>query len=219
MTAVTVRMIDRGNGETIWEHALDEGEIAFGWYALSNFNLYAEEYVHDHWGEVMQGYEPDPVLELTYTVRNDDGTEETFTEEAEPAYELWIGARYDLKDPSEDFLYYFMEQTTYPDAFVIRIEDTPYGDLNVSYGSEMPQEAGGVAVSVRIGGQTIPGENAYLEKTETVYPEGTLYAYALVIPRPASFPEQGTAEITIQRRLLSYPSHTQTDIKLVEFGQ
>lgn len=219
MTAVAVRMIDRGNGETMWEHELTEDEISFGWYVLSNYDLYASEYVWNHMDQVRQGYEPDPVLEVTYTARSDDGVEETVTEQAEAAYELWIGARYDLKDPTKDFLSYFLEETTYPDCFVVRIDPSPYGDLAMSYGTGAELRPGDVAVTVSIDGQTLPGEGWHLEKTETTYPEGTLYAYALVIPRPASCPDQGTAEVTIQRRLISYPSHTRSDIKTVEFGK
>lgn len=217
ITAVTARMIDRGNGETIWEHVFSEEEISFGWYLLSDFDLYAGEYVRDHMDLIRQGYEPDPILEVTYTARTDDGVEETVTKEAEAAYELWISARYDLKDPEEDFLHYFLEETTYPDCFVVRIDPTPYGDLNIYYGDDAELQPGDVSVTVTVEGQQIPADGCYLEKTEILYPEGTLYSYAFVMPRPASFPEHGRAEISISRRLIHYANHTKTDIRTIDY--
>lgn len=219
ITAVTVRMVDRGNGETIWEHALTAEEIASGAFEMKDYDLYAGEYIESRWDQVMQGYEPDPILQVTYTAVGADGAEETVTREAEAAYELWVSSRYDLKDPADDFLSYFMEQTTYPDSFVIRIEDTPYGELNISYGEDAALQPGDVAVTITVNGQTLSGEGARLVRTETVYDEGSLYAYAFVVPRPASLPEQGTAQITITRRLISYPDATRTDQKTVEYGQ
>ena len=112
-----------------------------------------------------------------------------------------------------------MEETTYPDSFVLRIDSCPYGDLAISYGEGAELRPGDVAVTVTINGETLSGEGAHLEKTETVYDEGAFYSYAFVIPRPASCPEQGTAEISLTRRLIHYPSHTWTDMKTVEFGE
>ena len=49
------------------------------------------------------------------------------------------------------------------------------------------------------------------------YSQGTRYAYALVVPRPAFLPEAGTVEITITRRLIHYPDTLRTDVKTVEY--
>ena len=217
MEAVTVRLIDRGNGETMWEHELSEDEIAFGWYALSNYDLYASEYAWNHMDQVRQGYEPEPVLEVTYTARGDDGTAETVTEQAEAAYELWISARYDLMDPSQDFLSYFMEETTYPDCFVVRIDPSPYGDLTISYGKDVELQPGDVSVTVKVDGQELPADSCYVEKTEIIRGGDKFYSYAFVMPRPDSFPEHGTAQIEITRRLISYSNHTRSDLKTVEY--
>jgi len=209
MEAVTVRLWDRVLEETIWEHALTAEEIGRGWYQLPDFDLGDSEFARKHWDQLMAGYEPEPILEVTYTAQTDRGAE-TFTEQAEPAYEPWISARYDLRDPSEDFLSYFMEQTTYPDCFVVRIEDTPYGELNLSYGESVELQPGDVSVTIRAEGQMLSGDGWHVERTETVYPEGTLYAYALIIPRPAWLPEHGTVEISIVRQLIHYPADTVT---------
>ena len=218
ISAVTARMIDRGNnGEPIWEHVLTEDEISFGWYILSDFNLYGEEYAKAHMDQIRQGYEPDPVLEVTYTARTDDGTEETVTKQAEAAYELWVSARYDLVNQEEDFLYYFMEETTYPGSFVVRIDPTPYGDLNIYYGEGPELQPGDISVTVTVDGQQIPADSCYLDKTEIVSDQGTLYRYAFVMPRPDFFPEHGKAEITISRRLISYSNHTKTDTRTIEY--
>lgn len=217
ITAVTSRMIDRGNQETMWEHVFSEEEIGFGWYILSDYDLYAGEYVKDHMDLVREGYEPDPVLEVTYTARIDDGTEETVTKQAEAADELWISARYDLKDPDEDFLHYFMEETTYPDCFVLRIDPTIYGDLNVTYGEDVELQPGDVSVTLSVNGQSISAETCHLEKDMALYSKGMRFTYAFVMPRPDSFPEHGTAEVTITRRLIHYPTHTRSDVKNVDY--
>ena len=218
ISAVTARMVDRGNnGETIWEHVFTEEEISFGWYFLSDFNLYGEEYVKAHMDLIRQGYEPDPVLEVTYTARTDDGIEETVSKQADPVYELWVSARYDLDNQAEDFLYYFMEETTYPGCFVVRIDPTPYGDLNIYYGEGLELQPGDVFVTVTVDGQQIPADSCYLIKTEIVSGQGTLYGYAFVMPRPDSFPEHGKAEITLGRRLIHYANHTKTDTKFIDY--
>lgn len=218
LETVVVRMWDRGLEEEIWSHDLTQEELSRGEYAFSDYDLFSGDYVEKHLDQLREGYEPDPVLEVIYTFRAETGTE-TVTEQAEPAYEPWISARYDLQDPSEDFLAYFMEQTTYPDCFVVRIEDTPYGDLHVAYGEEGDLPAGGVAVTITVDGRALPGDDCRLE-TETFEYEGTtFYTYLLIVPRPEDFPAEGTAQITIARRLLSYPDITRRDIKEVTFGQ
>lgn len=218
ISSVTARMVDRGNNkEIIWEHVFMEEEISFGWYYLSDFNLYGEEYVKAHMDLIRQGYEPDPVLEVTYTVRTDDGIEETVTKQADPAYELWVSARYDLDNQAEDFLYYFMEETTYPGCFVVRIDPTPYGDLNIYYGEGLELQPGDVSVILKAGGQRLTGDGWHMEKTVIVREEGTFYAYALVIPRPDSLPEHGSVEIAITRKFIHYPTSMATNIHAIEY--
>lgn len=216
MEAVTVRLFDRVLQEPIWTYDLTGEDMARGVYAFSNYDLYAGEFVQSHLDQVRQGYEPDPVLEVAYTFRTDDG-ETTLTERTEAADELWVSARYDLKDPGEDFLSYFLEETTYPDCFVVRVEGTPYEDLHVSYGEDGALGSGDVSVTLLADGQPVPVEGCHLERTETTYDGGTLYAYAFVIPRPDSFPDHGAVEIRVTRRLIHYPDHTVTDIKTVEY--
>lgn len=216
MEAVTVRLWDRTLQETMWEQGLTADEIGTGLYRLPDFDLGASEFARNHWDQLMAGYEPDPILEVTCTVRADNGVE-TFTEHAEAAYELMVSARYDLKNPEEDFLHSFAEQTTYPDCFVVRIEETPYGEVNLFYGENVELQPGDVSVIIRAGGQMLPGDGWHVQKNETVYPEGTLYAYALVIPRPGWMPEHGEVEISIARQLIHYPDKTVTDIKTVEY--
>lgn len=216
MSAVTVRLWDRVLEETVWEDALPAEEIARGWYAVPEFDLGASEFAQKHWDQLMAGYEPDPILEVICTVQTEEG-ERTFTEQAEAADELWISARYDLKDPNEDFLYSFMEQTTYPDCFVVRIDLSPYGNVNMAYGENAALQPGDVSVTLSVNGQTLSGDGWRLEKTETAYEEGTFYACALVIPRPSSLPEHGAVEIRILRKLIHFPAETITDIHTIEY--
>ncbi len=213
---LTVRIWDRVLEEPMWEHVLTAEEIASGRYTLPDFDLGASEFAQKHWDQLMEGYLPDPVLQVVFTAHIDDG-EQTFTEEAEAAYELWVGARYDLKDPNEDFLHTFMEETTYPDCFVIRIDPAPYGELNLYYGEDAELQPGDLSVILKADGQTLSGDGWHMEKAETVYDEGTLYAYALVIPRPESLPEHGTAEVYITRKLIHYPATVSTEMHTVEY--
>ena len=71
-------------------------------------------------------------------------------------------------------------------------------------------------MTLSVNGETLSGDGWHLEKTETVYDEGMLYAYALVIPRPASCPEHGTVHVWIVQRLLHFESIV-TRIMTVEY--
>lgn len=216
MTAVTVRIWDRALEETMWEYSLTVNDIARGWYQLPDFDLGASEFAKEHWDQLMAGYEPDPLLEVICTARTDDG-EQTFTERAEAVDELWISVRYDLKDPEEDFLHYFLEETTYPDCFVVRMDPSPYGELNILYGESGELQPGDVSVTLTVDGETISGDGWHMEKTVIVREEGTFYAYALVIPRPASCPEHGSVEIVITRKFIHYPTSMATNIHAIEY--
>ena len=201
MESVFVRLYDPILEETVWEYALSKDDLAAGIFALEDFDLSQTEYAQRHFDRLMAGYEPDPLLEVVCTARTDDG-QQTFTEQAQAVDELWVVARYDLKDPEEDFLYTFMEQITYPDCFVVRIDPSPYGELNIRYGESGELQAGDVFVILSRNGETLLGEGWHLEKTEIACDEGVLYAYALVIPRPTSCPEHGTVQVHIVQKLL-----------------
>ena len=216
ISAVTVRMWDRELEEVMWTYDLTTAQIAQGRYTMPEFDLGASEFAQKHWDQLMAGYMPEPVLQVIYTAKTENG-EETFTEEAEAAYELWVSGRYDLKDPEEDFLHSFMEQTTYPDCFVVRIEDTPFGEIRMSYGEGEELEPGDVSVILKADGKILSGDGWHMEKTETVYDEGTFYAYALVVPRPADLPEHGSIELTVTRRLIHYPTQTTEETKTIEY--
>ena len=218
MTAVTARMVDPVLQETIWEHAFTEDEIAFGWFNLSSYDLYNREYVDSHQAMLQQGYEPDPVLEVAYTVRNDDGSEETFTERAEAAEELWVSFRYDLKNQEEDFNYYFLEETTYPDCFVVRIDHTMAQDIKIVYGDDADLlRPGDVAVTVAFNGQQIDPAACHLEVEPAIYGGQIFFSYAFVMPRPETFPEHGTVEYTVTRRFIHYANSTWKDQRTYEY--
>ena len=201
MDAVTVRIWDRGLDEAIWEHALTAEEIAQGWYAFYDIDLSQTEYGRKHFDQLMEGYWPDPVLEVICTVRTDAGAE-PLTKQAEVTDELSISARYDLKDPAEDFFHYFLEKTTYPDCFVIRTDPTPYGNIRIVYGEPVDPSPGDVAVTLVVNGQPISANACRLEVVPETYDGQTLYTYAFVMPRPASCPEHGTIEVCIVQQLL-----------------
>ncbi len=217
MTAITVRLWDRVLEETMWEYPFAESDIARGWYQLPEYDLGASEFAQKHWDQLMAGYLPDPVLQVVFTARTEEGAEETSTEQAEAANELWISDRYDLKDPNEDFLHTFLEQTTYPDCFVVRIDDSPYGELNMTYGEDVELQPGDVSVILKADGQMLPGDGWHMERTEIETDEGTLYAYALVIPRPENLPKHGTVEISITRKFIHYPTQMDMSIHTIEY--
>ena len=202
MDAVTVRIWDRGLDEAIWEHALTAEEIAQGWYAFHDIDLSQTEYGRKHFDQLMEGYWPDPILEVICTVRTDAGAE-PLTKQAEVTDELSISARYDLKDPAEDFFHYFLEKTTYPDCFVIRTDPTPYGNIRIVYGEPVDPSPGDVAVTFVVNGQPISANACRLVVTPVAYGDQTLYAYAFVIPRPAALPDHGTVQLWILQQLLS----------------
>ena len=203
MESVTVRMVDRVLGETIWEYAFAEEDMERGVYTLSGYDLYAGEFMQKHWDQLMQGYEPDPVLEVSYTIPTDHGPEMK-TEQAEPAEELWINARFDAKEPKDDFLASFLGETVYPDCFVARIEAAPYAGVQMVYGGEAALSSGDVSVTVSVDGQALPGDGWHMEVQTQTYEGKTLYTYALVVPRPDPVPEHGTATVTILQKLLHY---------------
>ncbi len=207
-SAVTVRMRDPALDETIWEHALTPGELQSGGYAFADYDLYAEDYVQNHLEQLRNGYEPDPILEVVYTFESGN-TAVSDAVQAEAAYELWVSVRYDLPDASEDFLAYFLEQTTYPDSFVLRIDDTPYSGLRVRYGAPDPDEPpqkGDVWVTLSYDGQMLSGDGATLVTDPFTYDGHTFCGYALVIPRPENLPAHGTVQYRIVRQLLHYDS-------------
>lgn len=200
-SAVTVRLVSDTLGETIWEHSLTAEDLAMGYYAFSDFNLMACDFVQDRWEQIeLVNFALDPVLEVACTLQ--DGS--AFTERIEPMEELWISVRYDLKDPSEDFMAYFLEETTYPDSFVVRIERTTLGDLDIRYGDGEGLAPGAVAVTIDVGGRLIPLEGCRLEVDRETRDGETYYWYAYVLPRPADFPEHGTAVVTLAQRLLNF---------------
>ena len=87
MESVSVRLYDPILEETVWEYSLTDEDLAKGIFVLEDFDLSQTEYAHRHFDRLMAGYEPDPILEVVYTARTDDG-EQTFTEQAEAADEL-----------------------------------------------------------------------------------------------------------------------------------
>ncbi len=212
---VSLRLLDRGLQETIWEYAFTPEDIARGEFTLSGYDLYAGEFAQQHMDLLRQGYAFDPVLEVAYSVASPDGAE-TQSFQAEPAPELWVSARYDLVNPQDDFLNYFMEQTTYPDSFVVRIDPIPVEGIRIVYDESSPLSPGDVSVRLFVNGQEMTADAGHLEVEPLTYDGESFYAYAFVLPRPDSWPDHGTATIEITQKLLHYDS-TYTKTLTVEY--
>ena len=96
------------------------------------------------------------------------------------------------------------------------MDPSPYGELNILYGESGELQPGDVSVTLTVDGETLSGDGWHMEKTVIVREEGTFYAYALVIPRPASCPEHGSVHVWIVQRLLHFESIV-TRIMTVEY--
>ncbi len=215
MDAVTVRLWDPVLKETVWEYPLTAEEIAQGRYGIPDFDLSASEFAQKHWDQLMSCYEPVPVLEVSYTARTDDG-EKTFTEQAEVVEEPWINLRYDLKDPEQDVFHTLMGNVTYPDCFVVRIEQTSHEGLQIRYGEPDVLSPGDVCVTLTVDGRPIPAETCRLEVVPQTMDGQILYAYAFVMPRPDDFPEHGSASVKIVQKLLHF-DQTATRTLTIEY--
>lgn len=203
--AVTVRMVDRAIDQVIWSHALTAEELSAGGYAFSDYDLYRELYAGDymeaHQAQMGEGYEPDPILVVEYVPL---AAPAPVTLTAEAKDELWASVRYDLADPTEDFLSSFMEQTTYPDCFVLRVDPISLEGMRLIYGEGADLRPGDMAVTVTVDGVSLPAESCRLEVETEVYQGQTFYTYALVMPRPDTFPAHGVAHVRIEQKLLNY---------------
>lgn len=202
---VTVRMVDRAIDETIWAHELSSEELSAGSWAFSEYDLYRElysgDYIEAHQSQIGENYEPDPILAVDYTLR---GAPELVTLTAEAKGELWASVRYDLADPAEDFISYFMEETTYPDCFVLRVDPINLAGMNLVYGEGADLRPGDMAVTVTVDGIPLPAETCRMEVETEEYRGMTFYTYVLVMPRPETFPEHGVAHVRLVQKLLNY---------------
>ena len=199
MESVTVRLTDPYMG-TIFEHLLDAEEVARGYYELNHFDLYNYLYTNDFsFDNLPSGYDPSPLLEVTYAY-GENGP--TGTETAEAAYEMWVNLSYD--DPDDDMSWIW--GSYYPGCFVARIEDRlNYDGLKIYYGEQDELSPGDVWVRVTVDGRDIPAETCrlVLEPHEEANGE-VYYSYTFVMPRPDTFPEHGTAHLTITQKLVHY---------------
>ena len=198
VSSVSFRLLAPDDGEPALEVALTPEEIEMGAYTLRVGNrdegFDANTFFAHH-------AEADLLMELTYTVQGEAG-EETVVETMEPAVEDWIYWGFDSAD-DVDFTE-MMFGTAFPNCFVVRIFDTTV-ELQLTVGSDAETLSNGdVTISITIDGREIPAEGSRLIKGGP-WPEddgNTYYAYMLVIPIPEDFPQQGTATLTLTRKLI-----------------
>lgn len=200
---VTFRFRDPITGAVAVETQLTPEEIAEGTYASERFDANGFLY------EQMQSYpepvdEPELVMETTFTFRTDEGVQ-TVTAESAPEAIPWVGVNFDAEEDVGGILE-MMYGTVYPDCFVVRIEEAPRYDLPVMFGDDPDAlEAGGVLITITVDGKLLTGEyepTAFYRS----FIDGVVSFYVVyAVPRPADFPEHGTAHVEIRQRL------TQTD--------
>ena len=201
MESVLVRLCDPILQETVWEYSLTEDDLAKGIFSLEGFDLSQTEYAQRHFDRLMADYKPDLRLEVVYTFRTEAG-ESTKTERMQAVDELMVTVRYDQPDPTEDVYSALYGIVTYPDCFVVRVDESIYEGVRVLCGVPDALEPGDVAVTVAVDGQTIPADACRLEITPRTENGQTFYSYALVMPRPSAFPEHGTVQVHIVQKLL-----------------
>lgn len=188
----------------VFEHELDESEIAAGFYelpALSTGDVYMDN---------MAAYEeknawPEFEMKVTYRYENAAGDGEESKELVlEPAYEMGFGASYWKPD-------YTWDEQLPPDSIVIR----PFDDVDniryIFYSPNSVKDPITVYVSVEYDGRKLDPETfqSILKKDEYTMIDsasGTetpvvAYQSTLVIPRPDWVPEGGTVHITIAQML------------------
>ena len=76
--------------------------------------------------------------------------------------------------------------------------------MNLVYGEGTDLRPGDMAVTVTVDGIPLPAESCRMEVETEAYQGTTFYTYALVMPRPETFPEHGTAHVRITQKLLNY---------------
>ena len=145
--------------------------------------------------------EAELIMELTYTVLGEAGME-TRVETLEPDVEDWIYWGFDSAD-DVDFTE-MMFGTAFPNCFVVRIFDTTV-DLQMTVGSDAESlKNGDVTISIQIDGREIPAQGSRFIKGGPWPDEdgSSYYICFLVIPIPEDFPQQGTATLTLTRKLI-----------------
>ncbi len=203
MESIIIRLNEPYIG-TIWEHELDAEERSFGYYRQDNFDLYNYIYSNDFdLSNVPPNYDLNPLLEVAYAYSGENGLSDVVS--AEAVQEMWVGVHYDNPNPEEDIYATFYGETTYPDCFVVRIEEwMTYDGLQIFYGKQENLEPGDVCVTVTVDGQDIPADTCRLVLEPHEYGDQVYYSYAFVMPRPETFPEHGTAHVTLTQKLLHY---------------
>lgn len=198
VSAVSLRLKAPNEEEPALEVELTPQEIANGFYNLRagdrDEGFDANTFFAHH-------AEADLLMELTYTVQGEAG-EETVVETMEPAVEDWIYWGFDSAD-DVDFTE-MMFGTAFPNCFVVRIFDTTV-DLQMTVGSDAESlKNGDVTISIQIDGREIPAQGSRFIKGGPWPDEdgSSYYICFLVIPIPEDFPQQGTATLTLTRKLI-----------------
>ena len=214
VSSVSMRLIAPGAEEPALEIELTPQEIEDRFYTLRVGNrddgFDASSYFANH-------EDADLSMELSYTVQGDAG-EETHVETYEPSEELWIYWRYDSEDDVGGIAEMMFGQI-FPNCFVVRLYESTDPEQQLTVGDTAESlKNGGVTIGIRIDGREIPAEAGTLYTAKYRYEgdETTFYDYVLVISIPEDFPQHGTAEMTLTRKL----THSDTIIikmKTVEY--
>ena len=197
-TSVHVRIWEDQVKDSLLEYDLSAEEIAKGTWEYTGIDMNDFYWNHREEFEAMD-YGVHLVLYATATYRTEDGTEGTVTRTAETTAEDYAYVEYnDSRSEPNDW--------TFPGCFSARVYDAQIDPVLFTTDPDRELLPGEFFVSVTVNGERIPEENCWVKRIEDVYEyEGeTFYNYSFyfIMQKPDSFPEHGTAHITIRQRLI-----------------
>ncbi|MBQ6235731.1 MAG: hypothetical protein IJK54_07400, partial [Clostridia bacterium] len=181
------------------EVTLTPEEIASGIYISDRFD--ANGFLFEHMPDDADPYtEPEVIMEISFTVRTDDG-EETVETECTAEVEPWVGVNYDSEEDVGGIVE-MMYGTVYPDCFVVRIEEAKTFPLRVVFGDDPDVlNNGDILITISVDGAVLTGEFDPTAVYFDEYEGERVFYIVFAVPRPDSFPEHGTAEIVMRQKL------------------
>jgi len=196
---IRAKLFDPQIGEDIGDFDIPPDAIARGVFRLPMVPLYEiyERYYAAY--EQAGSAWPDPELQITALIVNENGDEEEQTLTVPNRYELGWSAQYWAADADPDW--------GYPDSFAFSTYESE-APVSVTYSRDDPTERGAITVWLTINGRDVPPELVQLKPEEMTFDfldvPVTYYYGNLVVPRPDWAGEHGIAHFTIREYLLGF---------------
>lgn len=199
-TAVHVEIRDEQVHDSAFAYDLTAEEIAQGVWEETGFDLNDFYVRHAEQYEAMNTF-IQPELQVSMTYRTQDGTEGTVQKIADVSSEDYVSIGY--FDDS-----YLENEWTFPGCFTASVYDTELDPLVFTLDPDHALQPGEIFLSITVDGARITEEDCYVKRLVDTYEyEGETfsnYSFILVMRRPDSFPEHGTAHITVRQKLIHY---------------